>query len=73
MKKNITLSAEEELIKTARQKAQREHSTLNHEFRQWLLQYVHSNLKRNEYQSLMQSLSYAKPGKKFSRDEMNER
>ena len=73
MKKNITLSAEEELIKTARQKAQRENTTLNHEFRQWLEQYVHSNLKRNEYQSLMQSLNYAKPGKKFSRDEMNER
>jgi hypothetical protein len=38
MLKNITLSADEELIRKAREKAQKEHTTLNASFRQWLKQ-----------------------------------
>ena len=34
MLKNITLSAEEEIIRKAREKAQHEHTTLNATFRQ---------------------------------------
>ena len=73
MLKNVTLSAEEELIKKAREKAQKERTTLNATFRQWLRLYVNSNLKDNDYDILMKSLSYAKSGKKFTRAEMNER
>jgi hypothetical protein len=73
MLKNITLSAEEELIKKARQKAQQERTTLNETFRYWLKQYVHAGLHGPEYESLMKSLNYARPGKGFSRDELNER
>ena len=40
MLKNITLSAEEHLIRAAREKAQHEHTTLNAAFRQWLVRYV---------------------------------
>ncbi len=73
MLKNITLSAEEELINKARQKAQRERTTLNTTFRHWLTLYVNTGLNGTGYDSMMNSLSYARPGKRFSRDEMNER
>ncbi|MBD3376288.1 hypothetical protein GF406_14720 [candidate division KSB1 bacterium] len=73
MLKNITLSAEEELINKARQKAQKERTTLNETFRRWLLQYVNAGMNSSEYESLMKSLNYAQPGKAFSRDELNER
>lgn len=73
MLKNITLSAEEGLIVKARDKARRERTTLNATFRQWLKQYVGRGVKTADLDSLMGSLSYARPGKKFSRDELNER
>lgn len=73
MLKNITLSAEEKLIKKARAKANREGTTLNASFRQWLRQFANSTFKTDDYNQLMKSLSYAKAGKKFSREEMNER
>ena len=73
MLKNITLSADEELIRKAREKAKGEHTTLNATFRRWLRQYVNKNTKTTDYQAFMDSLNYAKPGRKFSREEMNER
>ena len=73
MLRNITLSAEEQLIDKARDKARREHTTLNATFRQWLRQYVRRTADTADYQSLMDSLAYARPGRKFSRDELNER
>jgi hypothetical protein len=73
MLKNITLSAEEELIHKARQKARRERTTLNAIFRQWLDRYVANSAKTADFGSFMASLSYASPGRKFSRDELNER
>ena len=38
--KNITLSADENLIEAARQRAVSEHTTLNEQFRLWLNNYV---------------------------------
>ena len=73
MLKNITLSAEEELIKKAREKAQKERTTLNATFRQWLKQYVNSSLHGKDYDILMKSLNYAKSGKTFTRNDLNER
>ena len=73
MLKNITLSAETNLIANARKKAQREHTTLNAQFRQWLSRYVSTDLKASDYETLMDSLCYANPGQRFTRDEMNER
>lgn len=73
MLKNVTLSAEEEYIRKAREKANREHTTLNAMFRQWLKQYISADFKLNDYDLLMKSYKYAKPGKSFSRDEMNDR
>jgi hypothetical protein len=73
MRKNITLSADEELIRKVRDKARRENTTLNSNFRLWLRQYLNRNTKTTDYQAFMDSLGYAKPGRKFSRDELNER
>ncbi len=73
MLKNITLSAEEELIKKARKKAQRENTTLNKNFRKWLKKYISTDKSAINYNELMEQLNYANSGRKFSRDEMNER
>ncbi len=73
MLKNITLSAEGSLIKKAREKAQKEHTTLNASFRQWLKQFANYSVKSDDYNQIMESLKYVKPGGKFTRDEMNER
>lgn len=73
MNRNITLSAEERLIQQAREKAAREKSTLNEQFRLWLERYVSSENKAIDYNTLMQRMSYANSSKRFSRDELNER
>lgn len=73
MLKNITLSAEEELIQKAEERAALDNTTLNASFRQWLKLYTNSLSKAEQYDQLMESLSYAEPGRKFSRDEANER
>lgn len=71
MLKKITLRAEEELIREARVKARREYTTLNVLFGQWLGEYVAGERKAVAYRELMERLSYAQSGKKFTRDEMN--
>lgn len=76
--RNITLSANEQLIDSARAKAHQNKTTLNAEFRKWLEQYTNSDadIKRRvqNYRELMSELSgISTDGKKFSRDEMNER
>jgi hypothetical protein len=73
MLKNITLSADEELIRQAREKAKRQHTTLNATFRRWLKQYVNGNTRTSDFHLFMESLDYVKPGRKFSREELNER
>ncbi len=73
MLKNITLSADEELIRKARRKAQKENTTVNEQFRLWLKRFINTGNRMIDYDALMQKLSYASSGKKFSRDELNER
>ncbi len=71
--KNITFTANEELIEKARDRARRENTSLNYRFREWLEQYATKGDKNKEFEKVMKKLSYARPGRKFSRDEMNER
>jgi predicted transcriptional regulator len=71
--KNITLSADDHLIEQARTIARGQHTTLNAAFREWLEQYVSRAGKLAEYDVLMQRLAYADAGRKFRRDEINER
>ena len=71
--KNITLSADEQLIHAAREKSDKENTSLNVLFRQWLVRYTEKDKHKLAYEELMKRLSYARPGKKFSREEMNAR
>jgi hypothetical protein len=73
MLQNITLSAEKELIERARQRAQAQNTTLNSEFRRWLVQYADKAETAADLVDLMNQLNYAKPGKSFTRDEANAR
>ncbi|HTE22548.1 MAG TPA: DUF6364 family protein [Candidatus Limnocylindria bacterium] len=71
--KNITLSADEKLIEAARERARSQNTTLNNLFREWLKQYTDRERAVREYNELMKRLSYVQPGRKFTREEMNER
>jgi plasmid stability protein len=72
--KNITLSAPEELIEKARQRAANKGTTLNNEFREWLkAQTISGEDRVANYEQLMKKLSYVNAGRKFTREEMNER
>ena len=73
--KNITLSADDNLIEAARARARAEHTTLNEQFRRWLEAYTD---RRGDVEQAMELLrriqSYADTGgRKFTREELNER
>lgn len=71
--KNITLSADDTLITKARNRARKEGRTLNDVFREWLQAYVAHDSGAAIYKPLMKQLDYVSPGKRFTRDELNER
>ena len=71
--KNITLSADEDLIERARSVARGQRTTLNAVFRQWLMQFTQSAGDPQEFDALMKHLRHVDAGKRFSRDELNER
>ena len=73
MLQNITLSADKELIERARHRAEAGHTTLNSEFRKWLAVYSEEDKPGTNLLEIIKQLNYAQPGRKFSRDEMNER
>jgi hypothetical protein len=71
--KNITLSADEDLIEQARSIARSQRRSLNDAFREWLIQFTASAGDAQAFDSLMKSLRHVNTGRHFSRDEMNER
>ncbi|MGC1463337.1 MAG: hypothetical protein WA802_14120 [Terracidiphilus sp.] len=71
--KNITLSADEDLIERARLVARGQRTTLNEAFRQWLAQFAQSAGDAQGFDALMQRLNHVNAGRRFSRDELNER
>jgi hypothetical protein len=71
--KNITLSADESLIEQARLVAKSQHKTLNAAFREWLEQFTARAGNVQEYDALMMRLQHVKAGRRFTREEMNER
>jgi hypothetical protein len=73
MLKNITFSADEDLIRRARERAAAERTTLNEEFRRWLEKYVERLETAEAFADLMKLFEYAQPGRSFSREEFNER
>lgn len=75
MLRNVTLSAEKELIEAARDRARAEHTTLNEQFRRWLAEYADRRDRADLALSVIQELQgkLHSGGKRFSREEMNER
>ena len=71
--KNITLSADENLIEQARLVAQARHKTLNAAFREWLEQYAAQSGGGAAVDALMRRLSHVRSAGPYTRDEMNER
>ena len=54
--KNITLSADEELIEAARQRARAERTTLNQAFREWLADYAERPSPGDEVMAIIKRL-----------------
>ena len=75
MLKNITLSADESLIADARKRAVAENTTLNAQFRLWLEDYVGRERQAAKALQTMRELQgkIRTGGRKFTREEMNER
>ena len=73
--KNITLSADEKLIEAARQRAVAERTTLNQQFRLWLENYAQQKQQAGEAVRVIHELQQTlfTGGRRFTRDEMNER
>jgi hypothetical protein len=71
--KNITLSADEDLIERARLIARAQRTTLNAAFREWLTQFTASSGDEHSFDALMKRMKHVDSGQHFSRDELNER
>ena len=74
--KNITLSADGQLIEAARARAREQRTTLNEEFRRWLADYVGQRERADEIMAAIRELrgTYTTAGQMpFTRDELNER
>ena len=72
--KNITLSADENLIEAARRRAVSERSTLNAQFRLWLADYVGRERQAAQAMRTVRELQgKLRVGRKLTREEMNER
>ncbi len=71
--KNVTLSADEDLIEKARAIARSRRSTLNADFREWLQRYTAAETSPRDFDDFMKNLRHVNAGGSFSRDELNER
>lgn len=73
--RNITLSADDKLIEAARARARAEQTTLNEQFRRWLADYVQQEQTTESAIALIEELrgQVRTGGRKFTRNEMNER
>lgn len=70
--KNITLSADAELIEKARAVAKSENRTLNAAFREWLESYARKR-DAEAFRALMNRLRHIHSTPPYTRDELNER
>ncbi len=72
--KNITFSADDRLIRRARERAAREGRTLNEEFRRWLADYSRQEEQLRRFDEVTEELrGKVRIGRKLSREEMNVR
>ena len=75
MLRNVTLSAEVTLIARARDKAAARQSSLNVEFRKWLVSFTAEQDTEavDHFRGVMAKLGHVEAGRTFTRDEMNQR
>ncbi len=71
--KNVTLSADDDLIEQARLVARSQRKTLNAAFREWLVQFTAQSGSGQEVDSLMKRLRHVNAGRHFTRQETNAR
>ena len=75
MLKNIKLSADEALVQAALKRAKSENTTLNAQFRLWLEDYAVGKWQAAKATEIVRELQgkLRTGGRKFTREEMNER
>jgi hypothetical protein len=73
MRRNITLSVDEKLIDKAKKKAFTNNTSINELFRQWLMNYAIETDLSEKLEDFLSNTKYASSGRRFSRDELNER
>lgn len=73
--RNITLSADDDIIEKARIVARSQRRSLNDAFREWLAQFASGDGEAAaiRYKELMKRLRVVKADRRYTRDEMNER
>ena len=71
--KKVTLCADGDLIERARSVARSRQTSLNAEFRQWLIEYTEGAARAEAFVALMERLKHVNSGRTYSRDELNER
>lgn len=71
--KNITLSADEDLIEKARATAKAQRRTLNDAFREWLTNFTASDGEVQAFDALMKRMKHVDSGGHYTRAELNER
>ena len=73
--KNITLTVKGSLLEAARRRAAAEGTTLDALFRRWLAEYVERGRQADRAMAAIRELreTIGTAGRRFTRDEMNER
>ena len=73
VRQNITFNADKTDIDNAREEARSRNTTLHELFREWLKDLAGRRTRAKEYLELMNELRHVNAGRKYTRDEMNER
>jgi hypothetical protein len=73
VRQNITFSADKYDIELAREEARSQNTTLHELFRDWIKGIASRKVREQEYRALMNELRHVNAGRKFTREEMNER
>lgn len=73
--RSITLTADDGLLRAAEERARAENTTLDEAFREWLAEYAERHKRSDAAMAVIEDLrKYVRSGgRKFTRDEMNER
>src|SRR6266849_8007316 len=72
VRQKTTFDADRSCIKLAREEVESQNTTITERFRGWLKR-IAGRVRARKYRALMNELRYTDAGRKFARDEMNER